>query len=237
MVRRCSPSLAFLRDALYLLVIIRLNNREAGSCHCFGSFSQGQVTSRTVVRNGLLLAGAVVTLVAAFRGHATIGTLLDASTGTWAWLLATVWALALSVTMGLARPVSEDYVRQPIPEGSVILPDGSAHTLTALAAPQARLLVFLSPGCSPCRNVSMMIQSWSAALWPIAVHPVLRDEAAIREEYAYLEPWWIFDDAATSAAAGLKIEFTPAAVVLGTDGFIAGGPVSAKATFARSLVS
>ncbi|CCI51737.1 MauE/DoxX family redox-associated membrane protein [Nostocoides jenkinsii] len=102
---------AVLLFALYLLVIIRLNNRESGSCHCFGSFSQGQVTSRTVARNGLLLAGAVVTLVAAFRGNATIGTLLDASAGTWAWLLATVWALALSATMGLARPVSEDYVR------------------------------------------------------------------------------------------------------------------------------
>ena len=147
MVRRCSPSLAFLRDAHYLLVIIRLNNREAGSCHCFGSFSQGQVTSRTVVRNGLLLAGAVVTLVAAFRGHATIGTLLDASTGTWAWLLATVWALALSVTMGLARPVSEDYVRQPIPRGW-------SSSRTEAAGKSASLKCGRTAGSAPCLLVA-----------------------------------------------------------------------------------
>lgn len=214
----------------YAVVIVRLWRHQGRvRCACFGSLSGGDVTGVTVVRNLLLAAGAVLVLLGATRGRSVAAELAAASAHTWTWLAAATWATGVAASLGLRAAPSEDYARAPIPRGELVTPSGQHLTLGELASDQARLLIFLSPGCGPCHDISMMVQSWSKRLWPIVVHPVLIDTAAARSEYAHLTPWWLFADGADTAAPALGIGATPAAVVLGSDGFLAGGPVAGSA--------
>ncbi|MDO5683823.1 MAG: hypothetical protein Q4G46_13480, partial [Propionibacteriaceae bacterium] len=61
-------------------------------------------------------------------------------------------------------------------------------------------------------------------LWPIAIHAVLHDESAA-PSFANIAPVILYADHEDTAAQAFQIRGTPAAVILGVDGLVAGGPV------------
>ncbi|MGB2766947.1 MAG: MauE/DoxX family redox-associated membrane protein [Propionicimonas sp.] len=137
-----------------------------------------------------------------------------------------------------AEPLADlDYLRTPIPFVRLTSADGSPTTMRDLARTQARLLVFVSSSCNPCAEIISALPGWTADLGPaVAVHAVLRQEP---ESVARDLPDVVADALFAqdgSAHEILGIEATPAAVLLGADGLLAGGPVFGGAAI-RELVA
>lgn len=226
--------------AAYWVLIARAARRpEPVSCGCFGSLVDSNVTGWTVARNTALLALAAIVVYAAHLGAALRPSLAGADAGDWTWALTAALVVALAVSM-TARPTPPprpsapgptgtdgelDYRRAPIPYGILRDPDGQPTGLRAFADAGARLLFFLSTHCAACDRICAQLPTWRAQLEPLvtlyAVHPIGADQPA---DAAYgCAPAWRDPDGLTAAAFG--IERLPAAVLLGTDGLLAGGPV------------
>ena len=219
----------------YTAVIARaLGFDEPVTCSCFGSIGRHDVDRTTLVRNLLLTVLAAALLWSALAGGSTPGAVagLDAS-GWWA-VAAAVAAAAVAVLVAggpsAAGPGSApddellDYDRQPIPYGVVATRDGRTATLRELAMTQARLVVVLSPGCGPCVRTAERLDDWAARLSPavgvLAVYPDV-SSAATQAQHAA-------DLSLSEPDLNVRRLFsvgTPAAVLLGADGFLAGGPV------------
>ena len=225
----------------YAALIARaLRFDEPVTCSCFGSLGRHDVDRTTLVRNGLLVLLAAVATAAAVSGAsapAAIGD-LDAS-GWWALLAAaaavTVAVLVAGVPPTGGRPHADvellDYERRPIPYGVLSLTDGRTATLAELAATQARLLVVLNPGCGPCVRTAAKLDDWAARLTPavgvLGVYPTAQSAAEAPEhapELSVVEP-----DLNVRRVLGVG---TPAAVLLGVDGMLAGGPVAGETAVA-----
>ena len=141
----------------------------------------------------------------------------------------------------MPRPVGEllDYERQAIPYGVLALPDGRTSSLVELASTQARLLVLLSPGCGPCVRTAEHLDDWAARLDPavglLAVYPDVASAAAAPQHARELS--------ASEPELNVRRVFsagTPSAVLLGADGYLAGGPVAgedAVAEFVEDVLS
>ena len=204
------------------------------SCACFGRLGGHRVTVGTLVRNTILVALAVVALVAATQGVDALDALRDADAADAGWLalvaatVALVWLVARTDPTD-APPVTVDeegdYERVRIPYGVLEDTAGEAHTLRELAVLQARMLVMISRGCGSCTRTAQRLDEWATALdGRIAVHAVYKtmpdpgDLLLHRRELVMREP-----DGNVSRVLGTI--GTPMAVLLGTDGLLAGGPV------------
>ena len=100
---------------------------------------------------------------------------------------------------------------------------GTLFPLHQVTRRAAHLLVFLSPGCGPCGRIAPLVPGWAQDLAPIRVKAVvigqptiLQGDLGVLRGHAYFDPY-----AVGRVALGLS---TPAAVLLGTDGKLAGGP-------------
>lgn len=144
-----ATSLLALSLVYFSLVLAILRRGEGTSCACFGALSGGEVTKATLVRNGLLAAGAAITVFRALAGGSVWGTLREFGSEEWTWLAVLTWTGALAALLGLRQQVHGSYERRPIPDATLIGPDGPV-TVRELASTQARLLVFLPPNCAPC---------------------------------------------------------------------------------------
>ncbi|MHA6512275.1 MauE/DoxX family redox-associated membrane protein [Tessaracoccus sp. Z1128] len=119
----------------------------------------------------------------------------------------------------------EDYQRLPIPDGVLLRPDGEPVTLRALAAQHAQLLVTIDCLCAPAREAIARVGEWQRRL------PVLEAKLvpSIRPSTGTLtrevEAVSLYDHDGVAARA-LRATGKVAAVLLGADGMIAGGPVS-----------
>ncbi|WP_210649281.1 MauE/DoxX family redox-associated membrane protein [Nocardioides sp. SYSU D00065] len=206
---------------------------EPVSCSCFGSLGRHDVDRTTVARNVLLsvLAGAAVWY--AVEGGSAPAALRALDRDGW-WGLAATGAATAVVALVAGRastpPASSevlDYERQPIPFGVLTRHDGSSATLTELAASQARLLLVLNPGCSPCVRVAERVDGWSAQLGPavgvVAVYPDGPSARAASQHAAETAAWEPELNIRRVFSVG-----TPAAILLGADGFLAGGPVAGE---------
>lgn len=127
----------------YLAVIVRaLGFDHPVTCGCFGELRLGEVTGRTPARNALLVLLASLTLWSASAEAAPGARLLAAPATTWAWLAVTIVSGAiLLATFGEAK--------------------GASRPLRDLGARGALLLVFVSPGCSPCAETISAIADWT----------------------------------------------------------------------------
>lgn len=126
----------------------------------------------------------------------------------------------------------QDYIRLPIPYADIQLPLSKLPfpdhapiqlTLRDLAASQARVLLWVSPGCGHCHDVAGKIPSWQQALPMLGIHPVVSDDDSIA-------PFSFPPEVEVLVDPGYKTQRlfgsgTPAALALGADGLIAGGPV------------
>lgn len=213
---------------------------EPVTCSCFGSIGRHDVDRTTLARNVLLSVLAAVVLWFALDGGSVpsaVGT-LDGSG--WAALAATLAAAAVAVLVlgapsaadapGPTGPAGDDlldYERQAIPYGALTLPDGTSTSIAQLAAAQARLLLVLNPGCGPCVRTAERLDAWAARLAPaVGVVAIYPDEASAHAAGEHAP-----DLAAWEPELNVRRVFSvgaPAAILLGADGYLAGGPVAGE---------
>ena len=223
----------------YTWIIARaLGFDEPVTCSCFGSLGRHDVDSTTLVRNLLLTAMAAAALWFAVAGGSVPGAVVELDGNDWWALLASVAAAAAAVLVtggGSSNATNThahdldlgDYERQRIPYASVVLHDGTTASLAELARTQARLVVILNPGCSPCVRTAEKLDVWAQKLAPavgVLVVYADKDSAASPDGHApELSAW--------EPERNVRRVFdvvTPAAVLLGADGFLAGGPVDGE---------
>lgn len=245
-----SAVLALALMLTYLLIIARaLTFEEAVECSCFGSFASPTVTRATLWRNILLSLLAVVAVIAAATGVTSL------AVTTQAWLVLG-WGAALAVGVvltvlvlgGVDRPSAGiavspaasgagdtaddedllDYERQAIPFGAIQTEDGQIRTLSELASSRAVLLLIVSQGCGSCVRVLEQLPVWREQLESVvAVHTVFtqsmdRLSDTVRQQAGPN----IGHDVDRNLRRVFEVRGTPAAVLLGADGYLAGGPVS-----------
>ncbi len=235
---------AFLVLVLFLaylgLVARAVRAAAPADCGCFGAVGDSRVTAVTVWRNVLLVLAALLAVVAGFRDVSVLSDLrLE---GVWAWLVASALAATVAVLVtwrpAQAREgsgphgdpgVDDDgeYVRTPIPRTQVLTEDGRLLLVTEQARRAAHLLVFLSPGCGPCQSIGPDLAGWREGLAPVVLQPVVAGSPAVVAALPYLEGAWFDEFGITRETFGVS---TPGAVLLGTDGYLAGGPVAGEQT-------
>jgi uncharacterized membrane protein YphA (DoxX/SURF4 family)/thiol-disulfide isomerase/thioredoxin len=223
--------------AYTVLVARALTFDEPVTCSCFGSIGRHDVDRTTLGRNVLLTALAVVTLWFALDGGSVPSALGALDSAGWRALAASAAAATVAVlvvgapaTAASTAPGEEDlldYERQAIPYGALTLPDGTSTSIAQLAAAQARLLVVLNPGCGPCVRTAEKLDDWAARLAPaVGVVAIYPDEASARAAGEHAP-----DLAAWEPELNVRRVFSvaaPAAVLLGADGHLAGGPVAGE---------
>lgn len=226
---------------------------NTASCNCFGGASTAPVSMFTLIRNTALLMAAFGALIGALAtGGSALTMLLATNADGWLWIIGaalaalTLWAIYRSElvapetgnsTEAAAEaqevPLDEegDYMRTPIPYAAIRYPasaaqepnKGTSMTLRELSSTQARLLFWVSPTCGGCYPVIEQLDTWQKQLPMLGIHPVLRSEENLAQLDlpADLQPF-IDPDFETGRLFGSG---TPAAVALGMDGLLAGGPV------------
>ena len=237
--------------ALYLGVIVRAMTFDPRpSCGCFGQIGNQRVTGHTVVRNALLLASSVVVLAWVGAGHTVPTAVLDLNRDGWAWVLAAATVVTIAVlvvaspqTTGAARRRAEQaakrsrpqevpdpnaYIRSPNPSVLLIGPDGEPVLLDALARRAAQLVLFLTPGSEPATALADRVPQWTADLGSVELTVAFGGpRSAVAEAHPELVPYAFVDP--FSRATAQVVGHTPAAVLLGADGLLAGGPVHGAA--------
>lgn len=223
--------------AVYLALVVRaVQQSQAVDCDCFGAWGKGEVTRRTVVRNAWYLLLAAVTLWAQVVDSAprTVLSTFDASQ--WWWLLAALGAaLTVAITWWAtarangASPAAElddpeDYVRTLTPAVPVTLADGSVRTLRALSETRAQLLLFVSESCGHCEDVIKSAPKWRSSLPQVDIRLVIRAAPEASTLTSEDEPMSLHDIHGWGGES-LGARAFPAAVLLGADGLLAGGPV------------
>jgi hypothetical protein len=233
---------AFVAVALmgaYTWLVARAVLREDdASCACFGA--RKRVTKITVIRNAWLTALALATAAISWTTPLIGGPLREAVTeGGWViglGVAAVTTALILwpeggqQVTSGAPRAAVADgddeldYVRTRTPAVPVTLADGSVENLRTMAARKPILLLSVSTTCTPCTPVIEKIGAWRELLPEVDVHFLLSaapDDSSLIET---TEPQSLHDPDGY-VRQSLDIPSTPTAVLLGSDGLLAGGPV------------
>lgn len=223
----------------YLVVILRaLGFEEHVECGCFGRLGLGEVDRFTALRNALLVVLALVAVGDALAGHSVIHRLTSFGGAEWTWLLGVLVAVLLTwlivgrrgestrAATAFAHEADQlDYQRQPIPYGA--LRDrgtGEASALFAVGGGGPALLVFLNETCGACLRTMEVLPEWAerhALLRTIAV-PAVEGAAELPDLGANVS--WM-DDPGATVARTFGVGY-PAAVLLGADGLLAGGPES-----------
>ncbi len=229
---------AVLFAAYWVLVARVLRRGEAVDCHCFGSIGTDQVTGWTLARNTVLVVLAVLAVAYGAGGSGVPTAVGDLGSSGWAWvamagLVAATAALVVSPggSGGWDEQDDEgdllDYERTYIPFALLEDEEGRRISLRELASQRAHLLVFLSLGCAPCEDVAKNLEEWQRRLGPVvqvsAVFTAFLEALPDRWTWPGVNRWF---DVEGGASRMLAYQGRPGAVLLGADGFLAGGPVA-----------
>ena len=261
----CVPATARLASAAavvllagYTVVVWRLVRRGgAVACHCFGALSREPVSYRTLVRNLVLLALALLGAVGQVDGYwtswqwvreappATDVALVvsTAALGTTAWLAALALKLMRrngellqaagdsGILSAAARPPSG-------PGGNTValefdLPDagGESWTLDRLVKPGRHLaLVSVDPNCGPCRALLPELATWLGRNdgSPLDVVLLSGDAAATVGECSSNGVHVPVLAADRQTLAAYGLSATPAVVVVGPDRRFKAGPAGGR---------
>lgn len=228
--------------AAYFAVIARaMTFSPRPRCGCFGRIGDHTVTWRTVARNALLLALAVIAAIWSARGVTVPAALAGFAVADWVWL-AGAMVLAALVLLIAARPtpaahgqaavvppeltpsVEDDleYLRRPIPLVSLLDPHGAPHLLIEMAAQKAQLLILANCLCGPTGLAHAQTPGWRSRVPAVDVRFVYSSFSAPPPDLG-TDTW---RDHGGAAWAALGVGESPAAVLIGADGLLAGGPVS-----------
>jgi hypothetical protein len=216
-------------------------------CACFGVQSQRPIDSLSVVRNGLLLAGAVAVTVGAREG--AVLWMLDFGLADWtvffaaaATLLAiaavVLWvgrsgaahfrgaeasAAASGARPGAPQPHTGGEL-WPVPDLEVTEASGRAVELVSIARDRPVLLVLLSAQCTPCGVVADRMPEWQRRFGEAVEIAVLTSESP--EDFSARYPRhpakMYYGYRSLMAVTG--IAGVPSALLLGTDRMVAAGP-------------
>ena len=225
---------------VYTALIARaLGFDEPVTCSCFGTLGRHDVDRLTLGRNVLLSVLASLVLWSVLDGGSAPATLGSLDADGWWTLAATVAAVAVALLVlapasdrrpGAADPHAEllDYERQPIPYGVLTHLNGNSSTLAEAARTQARFLFFLNTHCGSCLRIGEKLDGWADRLDPaVGVLAVYVDESAAASQVVHrpdLATW----EPELNVQRVLALGGTPAAVLLGADGLLAGGPVKGE---------
>jgi hypothetical protein len=236
-----AASATLLLFALYLGVIMRaLRLPYPVTCPCFGRLGLGEVTRRTLARNAVLVALALVTWGDSWRGHGVWQRLGDLDG--WAWWLALPLAAVLPVVALVVvrsrrrRPPSEEAETDPLAYRPMPTPNAVLHGPTGaipvwrLSDSAARLLVF----CEPGRDDDVIERSrvWATRLAPVRVHVVDETGRAGDREGEDGSTDAVLHDPGGVLRRALGVG-SPGAVLLGTDRMLAGGPADGVEEMSR----
>ncbi len=236
-----APAAAVLALMLaYTALIARaLRFDEPVTCSCFGSIGRHEVGPLTLWRNVLLSALAAVALWYVVDGGSAPRAMGELGAAGWLALLASAAAVAVALLVagppaGGPSATSDadgellDYERQPIPYGVLAHLNGNSSTLAEAASTQARLLLFLNAHCGSCLRIADRVDGWADRLDPaVGVLAVYVDKSTAagqsghRSDLATWEP-------ELNVQRVLGSHGSPSAVLLGADGYLAGGPVSGE---------
>lgn len=234
----------------FLVVVARAMTFDPRpTCGCFGRVGDHRINGRTVGRNVLLLGLALVTGWIALRAGSAASLIAEFGAGDWWWLvLAVALATVAVLILGGGSPVGSggtprtgahtdahdhgapdpedglDYVRVPIPRGVLLSCDLQVVSLHELARERAQLLVLVNCWCGSTMEAIERLADWRDRL------PQL-DVQLVHTQRPWDEPsltgvtgvWW---DPGAAVYTALGAGASPAAVLLGADGLLAGGPVS-----------
>lgn len=246
--------------AYLVIIARALRFPDPVSCSCFGTLSSPTISRATLWRNIILTVLAVLALVTAISGASAVAiTAAPLAVLGWVLAIAVTAVLTVLVLGGIAPasavpappqttggtstaapqpdddPSSDDdleYVRSPIPSGVLHLDGGRLVSLRQLTASQAVLLLWLNEGCGPCVRVLDQLPTWVDRLeGAVAVHPLFyRDPAELSGTTREQARGNAAEDMAGHLAEAFGAHGTPAAVLLGADGLLAGGPVMGGGT-------
>ena len=231
------------------------------ACGCFGQAGDHRISWRTLLRNTLLVAAAGAALALAVSGRTVWSLLLAGTAGDWLWLaLAALACVVTGLVLGGASSASadntsaapefaepslssqtadsdsdsdsDDYVRVATPNVLLHHPESGPITLPELAATRAQLLVFVNCYCASTGDAAAAIEGWQERLGLVDVHLVFSVALAPWADNRPTPPGTLVDHAGLTWAA-LALEGSPSAVLLGADGYLAGGPVSGTAAVAE----
>ncbi len=221
-------------------VVTALRAGRRPDCHCFGRIGGADVSGRTVVRNLVLLAVAVVGVVGV-----TAGTAPDGGARAGAVALGLAVAAAVLVAEGLAgraararRAAADEATFAQQAERSTVArfarPDleGRTWSLADLLAPGLPvLLVTLSPGCGPCKRLRPDVARWAQLFAGRVTVVALATGTAEANlpSYADVGPLTVLVDEDAGVRTALGTSATPSAVVIGPDGRLA-SPVAGGET-------
>lgn len=236
----------------FLVLVVRAKD-DGVSCGCFGEASAAPISRWTIVRNVLFLALATMALVegiASLRAHDAVAWLPLTAFGSGAWAWALLVALILAAAAFLvgresvppadgaeaspagsvpAEPEGGDGPeRHPIP-AAVVASGSSFRTLHDLVAEGAVVALRLSPGCGSCSTVIARLPEYVDRLGPVRARvlvPRYGSTEAHAPHLGAIPADLVLEDPAAGACQALGLRSFPSAVLLGTDGLTAGGPVS-----------
>jgi uncharacterized membrane protein YphA (DoxX/SURF4 family) len=230
-----------------ILVNLALGRRPA--CHCFGALSQEPIGPVTVVRNGVLIAVALLVAIQGPDGASVGGWLTDLETAEAvgvvglaiaSLMLSGVYSMLVRVFLANGRAlVRLDAIEAGLdgrtdlePVGLPVGTPAPAFVLPSLEGPQASLdgllaagkplvMLFVAPDCRPCRRLVPEVVKWQRQLGVRATFAVLStgDGRFDGLENATDVLMLLREDAVPSEAYG--VIGTPSAVVVGADGRIA----------------
>lgn len=222
-------------------------------CHCFGRIGGADISGRTAVRNAVLAAFAVAGL-ATRDGSPT-----DLSAGQVAVAIIGGIALATAIVTveGLAgrtarlrrdraeelafeQGMTEDAQRADAPDFT--LPDRFGHAVSRddLLSAEGRpaMLVFLSPGCGPCKVLRPAAIRWFQAYDDrLRIAVIAHGNADTnRDDYAGASGMPVLLDADGAVREAFGIRGTPAAVLVAGDGRLM-GPIASGELLVRRLLA
>lgn len=222
---------------VYLVVIVRLlRSNPDPTCSCFGAHEA--VSSVTVVRNFFYAALAVAALVASPQLPLVGGPARTVATeGGWAPLTAAALA-AVTVVLTMWHPQKRADPQSPaapqdqqefrstrIPALTLQTADGESVNLRELVKHGPQLLLAVLPGCTPCEEALAQVPQWRERLPEVTLRRLIRINPDDTQYTERDEPQSLHDpdDLLRQTLGEWR---SPTLLLLGTDGFIVGEPVT-----------
>lgn len=242
--------------AFWVVVARAMTFDPRPTCSCFGRVGDHRITGRTVVRNSVLLALALLTAVVALLGETGTGLLADFAPGDWAWLvlavaLATLSALVLGrgPSTDLAPGTADAQVEAAAPggagaqdgslvgdelalsDGLLVSSDHEAVPVRRLAAQHPQLLVLANCWCGSTMVTIDRLPDWRERLPDLGVQLVHTHVPWEEPRLAHVPGvWW---DPGGRVYSAVQAGPSPAAVLLDTGGRVVDGPVTGVESIER----
>lgn len=167
----------------YLVVVVRaLGFDEPVNCHCFGTLGEATLSRRTVVRNGVLVATAVLAILAALGGVSVPGAVAASPAATLGWVAMAALAGAVALLVlgrGPDAAGAGPSLEGPTVPSFTLVEAASGTPVHSWNLPEGpTLLLFLSRGCGPCERVAADLDDWVAAAPGVRFRAVVNDAAS-----------------------------------------------------------